>query len=120
MKSIVANLKVNSIIFFSPSDIYITISSSSVTKVKFSLRLFRQSIFRIEKFDQPITEFVSPSAPIFFHVMPDKMFKEGAVMIKFESNDEICAIMSVQNVSCPVYDLDRNIKFEGIYQTVNK
>ena len=28
--------------------------------------------------------------------------------------------MSVQNVTCPVYDLDLNIKFEGIYQTVSR
>ena len=61
---------------------------------------------------------VSPSSPIYFQV--NLPLEVDSALIKFTSPDDICSILSVQNVTCPVYDLDLNIKFEGIYQTVNK
>ena len=60
---------------------------------------------------------VSPSAPIFFQVN----FPENAesLLVKMSSSDQICAILSVQNITCPVYDLDLNVQFEGSYQTAD-
>ena len=36
------------------------------------------------------------------------------------SPDDTCAILSVQNITCPVYDLDLNIKFDGSYLTADR
>ena len=36
------------------------------------------------------------------------------------SQDWTCAILSVQNITCPVYDLDLNVKFEGSYFTADR
>ena len=41
-------------------------------------------------------------------------------LVKMSSPDQYCAILSVQNITCPVYDLDLNIQFEGSYQTADE
>ena len=37
-------------------------------------------------------------------------------LLKLTSGDSRCMTLSVQNLSCPVYDLDTNVLFEGIWQ----
>ena len=101
----------------STSDVYVTISTSSDRNIYFAMKLYKQKTFHITDIDQSVTAMVSPSQPIYFQV---HLPKEEAVLVRFHSNDDICAILSVQNVTCPVYDLDRNVKFEGLYQTVDK
>ena len=32
----------------------------------------------------------------------------------------ICMTVSIQNTTCPVFDLERNIQFSGYWQTVNR
>merc|ERR1719340_612461 len=60
--------------------------------------------------DTPVSFQVTPSAPRFFQFnFPDGI--DTAI---------ICMTMSVQNISCPVYDLDRDVHFEGSFQTVDK
>ena len=61
---------------------------------------------------------VSPSAPIFFQVIFPK--NVDSLLVKMSSPDQYCAILSVQNITCPVYDLDLNIQFEGSYQTADE
>ena len=99
------------------TDVYITVSTSSTKNVSFTIRLYKQEIFQITDFNQSVSAMASPSAPIFFQV---NLKEEEAALVKFESKDGICAILSVQNVTCPVFDLDRNVKFEGLYQTVDQ
>jgi len=99
------------------TDVYITVSTSSTKNVSFTIRLYKQEIFQITDFNTSVSAMASPSAPIFFQV---NLKEEEAALVKFESKDGICAILSVQNVTCPVFDLDRNVKFEGLYQTVDK
>ena len=98
------------------TNVYITVSTSSTKNVSFTIRLYKQEIFQIKDFNQSVSAMASPSAPIFFQV---NLKEEEAALVKFESKDGICAILSVQNVTCPVFDLDRNVKFEGLYQTVD-
>ncbi|XP_024831275.1 SID1 transmembrane family member 1 isoform X2 [Bos taurus] len=31
-----------------------------------------------------------------------------------------CSVVSVQNIMCPVYDLDHNVEFNGVYQSMTK
>ena len=37
-------------------------------------------------------------------------------LLKLTSKDERCMTLSVQNLTCPVYDLDTNVLFEGVWQ----
>ena len=37
-------------------------------------------------------------------------------LLKLTSEDERCMTLSVQNLTCPVYDLDTNVLFEGVWQ----
>ena len=66
----------------------------------------------------PFSAQVSPSAPIFFQV--DFPKNVDSLLVKMSSPDQYCAILSVQNITCPVYDLDLNIQFEGSYQTADE
>ncbi len=114
MKDLKSNSKFCFLIF--QSDVFVTISSSSDKNVKFSVQLTLQETFRVQALDRKFNAKLSPSAPIFFQVqLPEDV---DSALIKMASNDRICAIMSVQNISCPVYDLDLNVQFEGSYQTV--
>ncbi|PKU33818.1 sid1 transmembrane family member hypothetical protein [Limosa lapponica baueri] len=31
-----------------------------------------------------------------------------------------CSVVSVQDIVCPVYDLDHNVEFNGVYQSMTK
>ena len=78
--------------------------------------MYQQEKFQITDFNQSVSAEASPSTPIFFQV---NLTEKADVLIKFESNDEVCAIVSVQNITCPVFDLDQNVQYEGFYQTVS-
>ena len=93
------------------SDVYISVSTSSHQDVEFQVLLFQQETFQVTKIDETYTAMVSPSSPIYFQI--DLPMEVDSALVKFESDDEVCSIMSVQNITCPVYDLDLNIKFEG-------
>ena len=97
-------------------DVHIIVSTSSTKNVSFDLRLYKQETFEITDFKQSVSAEASPSTPIFFQV---NLTEKTDVLIKFESDDEICAIVSVQNIACPVFDLDQNVQYEGFYQTVS-
>ena len=98
------------------SDVYITVSTSSKKWVEFSLMLYRQEKFFMS-LNETTTALVSPSGPIFFQVeLPEEV---DAVLLKYNSSDSYCSTLSIQNISCPVYDLDRNVKFEGLYQSAD-
>ncbi|XP_045025828.1 SID1 transmembrane family member 1 isoform X2 [Daphnia magna] len=40
------------------------------------------------------------------------------VLLTVMSDDNYCMSVSVQNLSCPVFDMDRDLKYGGIWQTV--
>ncbi|KAF0030733.1 hypothetical protein F2P81_017464 [Scophthalmus maximus] len=50
-------------------------------------------------------------------------FPDGVdtVIVKVNSDmDFPCSVMSIQDIQCPVYDLDNNVAFIGMYQTMTK
>ena len=57
--------------------------------------------------NETINAQVSPSAPIFFQINLPK--EVDTALVKMTSKDRICSILSIQNITCPVYDLDLNI-----------
>lgn len=63
---------------------------------------------------------ISPSSPSFleFHFGQHEAFT-----IKVHSagvGEDMVALVSLQNSSCPVYDLPSNVRFDGIYQSMTK
>ena len=97
--------------------IVISVSTASPEEVSFDIMLYLQPHFQL-RMNQPLALSVSPSAPLFYEF--NWPINLDYALLKFESNDSICTVLSVQNRSCPVYDMDRNVKFEGSYQTVNR
>ncbi|KAM5281884.1 SID1 transmembrane family member 1 isoform 2-T2 [Ctenodactylus gundi] len=61
----------------------------------------------------------SPSQPQYFlYKFPKDV---DSVIIKVVSEmANPCSVVSVQNVMCPVYDLDHNVEFNGVYQSMTK
>ncbi|XP_060154052.1 SID1 transmembrane family member 1 isoform X4 [Globicephala melas] len=61
----------------------------------------------------------SPSQPQYFlYKFPEDV---DSVIIKVVSEMAYpCSVVSVQNIMCPVYDLDHNVEFNGVYQSMTK
>ncbi|GAB1603172.1 SID1 transmembrane family member 1 isoform X2 [Argonauta hians] len=61
---------------------------------------------------------VTPTEPTYYmFTFPEDV---ESVIVTGHSNDTSCMTMSVQDIKCPIYDLDRNIRFHGIFQTMSK
>ncbi|KAM9224440.1 SID1 transmembrane family member 1 isoform 3-T3 [Dugong dugon] len=61
----------------------------------------------------------SPSQPQYFlYKFPKDV---DSIIIKVVSEMAYpCSIVSIQNIMCPVYDLDHNVEFNGVYQSMTK
>eukprot|EP00092_Neocalanus_flemingeri_P006483 GFUD01006987.1.p1 GENE.GFUD01006987.1~~GFUD01006987.1.p1 ORF type:complete len:849 (+),score=138.35 GFUD01006987.1:58-2604(+) len=95
----------------------LSISTASPKNVHFSVILYIEEKYYVQM-NQTNTILVSPSAPQYYHF--DFPSDVDTAIISVTSPDEFCMTMSIQNITCPVYDLDRNVNFEGSYQTVDK
>jgi hypothetical protein len=96
--------------------VIVSVSTSAEAHVSFSVVLYVQHTFDIE-LGENYTAVLSPSAPIYFRfLMPLEL---DVALLKLTSPDEHCMTLSVQNLTCPVYDLDTNVLFEGSWQTVD-
>lgn len=78
---------------------------------------------RVEKFvlhtEEPFNFTATPSQPQYYKYV----FPEGidSVIVKVTSQLAFpCTVISIQDVQCPVYDLDNNVEFIGMYQTMTK
>ena len=102
----------------------ISVSTTSKKNIKFKTQLYIQKTFQLKmnqtyellKTDKKYV--LSPSSPIFYYYEFEE--KQDSALIKLESEDAICMILSIQDASCPVLDLNRNIKFSGTYETIDK
>ncbi|KAF9812507.1 hypothetical protein SFRURICE_018995 [Spodoptera frugiperda] len=48
------------------------------------------------------------------------MSRPKSVIVMIESDDDICAVVSIQNFSCPVFDNERDILYDGYYLTMTR
>lgn len=61
---------------------------------------------------------VTPSEPQYFmYTFPDNV---DSVIVQAKSDSDLCMIFSVQDVKCPVFDLDQDVEFSGVHQTMTK
>ncbi|XP_064424793.1 SID1 transmembrane family member 2 isoform X3 [Latimeria chalumnae] len=97
---------------------YVDVSTLSQKNASYQLR-----ISRVEKFilrtNEQFSFNATPAQPQYFKYM----FPEGvdSVIVKVVSDSEFpCSVISIQDILCPVYDLDNNVQFIGMYQTMTK
>lgn len=101
----------------------ISISTSSVKNISFKIKVDYQRNF----FIKPSNNYeisITPSEPIYFfynwtNVTSTDYSNYNTVVLKVLSSDEVCMTVSIQNTSCPVFDLNQDITFRGFYETVD-
>ncbi|KAM9320410.1 SID1 transmembrane family member 1 [Gastrophryne carolinensis] len=97
---------------------FIDIASMAPNSVAYELIVTRLPNFELLT-GVPFNFSASPSQPQYFLYT----FPEGvdSVIIKVRSSGKFpCTVVSVQDITCPVYDLDHNVEFNGIYQSMTK
>ncbi|XP_047247889.1 SID1 transmembrane family member 2 isoform X3 [Girardinichthys multiradiatus] len=97
---------------------FVDVSTLSSQGTNYQLRVSRVESFTLQT-DKKFSFTASPSQPQFFkYVFPDGV---DTVIVKVNSDVNFpCSVMSVQDIQCPVYDLDNNVAFIGMYQTMTK
>ena len=94
----------------------VSVSTASVASVKFSLSLYVQNDYYVT-INTSYSISLTPYAPQYYYFQwPDQV--DNAI-IAVTSPQHYCMVLSIQNASCPVYDLDSNVNFEGSYQTID-
>uniref|UniRef100_A0A3B5BDS2 SID1 transmembrane family member 2 n=1 Tax=Stegastes partitus TaxID=144197 RepID=A0A3B5BDS2_9TELE len=97
---------------------FVDVSTLATQGTNYQLRVSRVESFTLQT-DKKFTFTASPSQPQYFkYVFPDGV---DTVIVKVNSDMNFpCSVMSIQDILCPVYDLDTNVAFIGMYQTMTK
>ncbi|KAF6722405.1 SID1 transmembrane family member 2 [Oryzias melastigma] len=97
---------------------FVDVSTLSSRGTNYQLRVSRVESFTLQT-DKKFTFSASPSQPQYFkYVFPDGV---DTVIVKVNSDMNFpCSVMSIQDIQCPVYDLDNNVAFIGMYQTMTQ
>ncbi|XP_003704971.2 SID1 transmembrane family member 1 [Megachile rotundata] len=99
--------------------ISVSLSTGSHQNILFKLNMTELLDFYLSPGDKRLVE-ISPSQPIYYgYVFPGQV-ESSSVIVHIESDSDICMTVSIQNTSCPVFDLERNIEFAGYWQTVSR
>ncbi|KAL1492112.1 hypothetical protein ABEB36_012602 [Hypothenemus hampei] len=96
----------------------VALSTSSKNNVTVNVFLEEEQNFYMN-LDETYTVQVSPSQSRFKY-FPVHQNVSDTVIIEVTSPDDVCLTVSVQGPHCPVMDSNKDIKYEGIYQTINK
>uniref|UniRef100_A0A4W5Q896 SID1 transmembrane family member 2 n=1 Tax=Hucho hucho TaxID=62062 RepID=A0A4W5Q896_9TELE len=97
---------------------FVDVSTLSSLGTQYQLRISRVDSFTLHT-DKKFSFTASPSQPQYFkYVFPDGV---DTAIVKVNSEMTFpCSVMSIQDIQCPVYDLDNNVAFIGMYQTMTK
>ncbi|KAF7652066.1 hypothetical protein LDENG_00101810 [Lucifuga dentata] len=97
---------------------FVDVSTLSSVGTNYQLRVSRVESFTLQT-NKKFSFTASPSQPQYFkYVFPDGV---DTVIVKVNSDVNFpCSVMSIQDIQCPVYDLDNNVAFIGMYQTITK
>ncbi|RZC40785.1 Sid-1-related A [Asbolus verrucosus] len=96
----------------------VALSTSSVRNVNIFVKVEEERDFYLQDgSNYSIT--VSPSQTrYYYYQFPNN--KSDTAIIEITSNDDVCLTVSIQDSYCPVFDLDKDISYEGKYQTINR
>ncbi|XP_066463098.1 SID1 transmembrane family member 2 isoform X2 [Eleutherodactylus coqui] len=97
---------------------FVDVSTLSENNATYFLRVTHVDSFVLrtkERFSFNAT----PAQPQYFkYAFPPEV---DSVIVKVTSPSAFpCSVMSIQDIQCPVYDLDNNVAFIGMYQTMTK
>ncbi|XP_048120728.1 SID1 transmembrane family member 2 isoform X1 [Alosa alosa] len=97
---------------------YVDVSTLSSSTIKYQFSVSRVDSFTLQT-DLKFSFTATPSQPQYFkYDFPDGV---DSVIVKVNSQTNFpCSVMSIQDIQCPVYDLDNNVAFIGMYQTMTK
>ncbi|XP_050302474.1 SID1 transmembrane family member 1-like [Anthonomus grandis grandis] len=102
----------------------VTLATTSKENIDYTLTVDFPKYFHLDP-SVPYHVNISPSEPQYFFYnfsAPNNPSQNSGsnydtVLLTITSNDSICTIVSIQNVSCPVFDLNEDITFRGFYET---
>ena len=93
----------------------VDVSSQSETNVSFDISVESFTNFYLD-YQIPQTIKVNPAAPQYFEFkFPEHV---DSVIVHINSSDSLCSAITVQNNTCPVFDLESTMHFASIYQTM--
>uniref|UniRef100_A0A8C4PIY7 SID1 transmembrane family member 2 n=1 Tax=Equus asinus asinus TaxID=83772 RepID=A0A8C4PIY7_EQUAS len=93
---------------------YVDVSTLSPVNTTYQLRVSRMDDFVLRS----VGESEGTTRLYFKYEFPEGV---DSVIVKVTSNKAFpCSVISIQDVLCPVYDLDNNVAFIGMYQTMTK
>nr|XP_015192955.1 PREDICTED: SID1 transmembrane family member 2 isoform X2 [Lepisosteus oculatus] len=95
---------------------FVDVSTLSPASVQYQLRISRVESFTLQT-NKKSSFTATPSQPQYFKYV----FPEGVDSVVVKVNSEMtfpCSVISIQDILCPVYDLDNNVAFIGMYQTM--
>ncbi|XP_018319207.1 SID1 transmembrane family member 1-like isoform X2 [Agrilus planipennis] len=102
----------------------ISFSTASEEIISFSVEVTDETDFYIDLGKQyNIT--ISPSEPRYYfytfhqNVTVNDKYNLKTVILEVNSDDLICMTISIQNASCPIYDLNNDIKYQGLWETID-
>ncbi|KAG7214138.1 hypothetical protein KM043_001492 [Ampulex compressa] len=99
--------------------IAVSISTASPTNVSFNLNVVRVEDFYLSLGESKVVE-ISPSKPIYYGYSFPEQRDNSSITIRIDSDNDICMTASIQNISCPVFDLEHNVEYSGVWQTISK
>ncbi|CAG9862490.1 unnamed protein product [Phyllotreta striolata] len=104
----------------------LSVATSSNTSVHFSVNVHHQTNFSIQ-LNRVYNFTITPSEPRYFFynfTTNSTLLKKGdsnyETVILEVNSDDICMTVSIQNISCPVFDTNQDVTFRGFYETVNR
>lgn len=95
--------------------LFVDVSTSSPFNVSFTVRVDFEYSFVIKLGEERHAD-VTPSQPVFYEFrFPDDV---EMVLVQATALDDFCAMVSIQNITCPVFDCEENIQYSNFYQTM--
>lgn len=95
--------------------LFIDVSTSSPSNLSYTVRADFKDDFFIE-LDRERFFNVTPAEPVFYEFKFPK--DVDMVLVKVIADDDFCAMVAIQNITCPVFDSEENVEFGNSYQTM--
>ncbi|XP_044754541.1 SID1 transmembrane family member 1-like isoform X2 [Coccinella septempunctata] len=96
----------------------IAISSSCLETKDVLIETIEETNFFVRD-KENVTLTVSPSQSRYFFYRFSS-HDTDTLTIELDSNDDACLVVSVQDSTCPVFDLNKDIMYRGKYQTISR
>uniref|UniRef100_A0A8C6XI19 SID1 transmembrane family member 1 n=1 Tax=Naja naja TaxID=35670 RepID=A0A8C6XI19_NAJNA len=98
--------------------VFINVASMAPYNAHYQLQVTKIKNFQLSM-DTTFTFTASPSQPQYFlYQFPPDV--DSVIVRVISKTIYPCSVVSIQDIVCPVYDLDYNVEFNGVYQSMTK